>query len=393
MRNGGPVPAWGGDRRGAAAADDRRLSHRGPDGDGFHVEPGVGLGHRAWPSSTWRAGSSRCSTRTAPSPSCSTAKSTTTTPCAPSCRRKATWFRNRCDTEAIIHAWESWGPDCLAHLSGMFAFALWDRNKQTLFLARDRLGKKPLHYMRLPGGGLAFASELAALGSVPGHRHRIDPAAVDDFFAYGYIPDPGTIFEGIHKLPAAHYLLLQPGAPDAAPQRYWGLSPTPARQRKRTPVPELLAHLRRSTAARLVADVPLGAFLSGRGGFQRGGRPGRPDAGRAARHLHHRHRRPRRRAALRGVRRGALRHGAPHGLHHLRLHRRRAHAGADLRRAVRRQLRRADHGGVRPGPAARHRGAVRRRRRRGAGRLPALPVAPARPRRCAPTCRPRCAAG
>ncbi|MGH7067241.1 MAG: asparagine synthase (glutamine-hydrolyzing), partial [Acetobacteraceae bacterium] len=173
-------------------------------------------------------------------------------------------FRNRCDTEAIIHAWESWGPDCLRHLSGMFAFALWDRNQEMLFLARDRLGKKPLYYTQGPDGGLFFASELGAFAEIPALRRRIDPISVDDFFSYGYVPDPRTIYTDIHKLPAAHYLLVRRGSGKGlTPQRYWSLRATRRETTEAEAAPILLDRLRDSVAARLIADVPLGAFLSG----------------------------------------------------------------------------------------------------------------------------------
>jgi asparagine synthase (glutamine-hydrolysing) len=170
-------------------------------------------------------------------------------------------FRNRCDTEAIIHAWEEWGPDCVTRLSGMFAFALWDRNSGKLFCARDRLGKKPFYY-GWRGGDFVFGSELAALRAVPGLVGAIRPAAVEDFFAFGYVPEPQTVFEGIHKLPAAHTLIIQRGAA-STPHRYWA-PPQHVRQiSEADAIPELRARLTEAVTKRLVSDVPLGAFLSG----------------------------------------------------------------------------------------------------------------------------------
>jgi asparagine synthase (glutamine-hydrolysing) len=170
-------------------------------------------------------------------------------------------FRNHCDTEAIVHAWETWGPDCVTHLSGMFAFALWDRPRRTLFCARDRLGKKPFYYAT-SGRDFIFASELAALFAVPALPRRLRPEAVEDFFAFGYVPEPGTIFAGIEKLPAAHTLLIKNGAPPLL-RRYW--SP-PTHTTPSTEADALVAmrrHLGDAVGARLIADVPLGAFLSG----------------------------------------------------------------------------------------------------------------------------------
>lgn len=99
-------------------------------------------------------------------------------------------FRTRCDTEVIVHAWEEWGDRCLDRFNGMFAFAIWDRGKDTLFLARDRLGVKPLYYTMLADGRLLFASELKALMVSPDVSRRVDPTAVEDYFAFGYVPDP-----------------------------------------------------------------------------------------------------------------------------------------------------------------------------------------------------------
>ena len=238
------------------------LRHRGPDGDGFHVEPGIGLGHRRLAIIDVAGGRQPMYNEDGSVVIAFNGEIYNHAALRDALQAQGHVFRNRCDTETIIHAWESWGLGCLQRLSGMFAFALWDRNRQALLLARDRLGEKPLHLMRTSDGGLAFASELAALAGVPGPARQIDPLAVDDFFAYGYIPDPGTIYQGISKLPAGHYLLLGRGSAEATPVRYWSPAVTPA-GRDADAAPTLLAHLRRSTAERLIADVPLGAFLSG----------------------------------------------------------------------------------------------------------------------------------
>ncbi len=145
----------------------------------------------------------------------------------------------------------------------MFAFALWDRNRRQLFLARDRMGKKPLFYAHAPDGSLVFGSELQALTAVPGLSRRISRTAIDDYFTFGYIPDPATIYEAVDKLPAAHYLVLQQGAAWAPPKRYWS-PPTAAHgMTAGDATAELVERLTRHVQTRLVADVPLGAFLSG----------------------------------------------------------------------------------------------------------------------------------
>ncbi len=103
-------------------------------------------------------------------------------------------FRTQSDTEVIVHAWEAWGEACVKRFRGMFAFALWDRNRETLFLARDRLGVKPLYYALLPDGKLIFGSELKSLLAHGGFSRELDPFAIEEYFALGYVPEPRTIF-------------------------------------------------------------------------------------------------------------------------------------------------------------------------------------------------------
>ena len=239
------------------------LAHRGPDGDGFHVEPGVGLGHRRLSIVDVAGGAQPMWNEDETVVIVFNGEIYNSSELWPKLRALGHVFRtDHSDTEAIIHAWESWGPGCLQHLNGQFAFAIWDRGQKTLFLARDRMGEKPLYYARRPDGTLVFGSELAALGPVPDLRRQISAAAVDDFFAYGYVPDPHTIFEGIQKLPAAHYLLLRDGS-HAAPRRYWSAPTQAVPAEEAEAVQTLRAMLSAATKRELMADVPLGAFLSG----------------------------------------------------------------------------------------------------------------------------------
>jgi asparagine synthase (glutamine-hydrolysing) len=238
------------------------LFHRGPDGDGFHVEPGVGLGHRRLSIIDVAGGHQPMFNEDESVVIVFNGEIYNFPELRPKLQALGHVFRNRCDTEAIIHAWESWGPECLHHLNGQFAFALWDRNQQTLFLARDRMGEKPLYYARRADGSLVFGSEMTALAQVRDLPRQISAEAVDDFFAMGYVPDPHTIYEGIHKLPAAHYLMLRAGS-HAAPRRYWS-APTAVRPMDEVDaLPALRAGLSAATQQCLLADVPLGAFLSG----------------------------------------------------------------------------------------------------------------------------------
>ena len=166
------------------------------------------------------------------------------------------------DTEVIVHLYEEHGVDCVRHLKGMFAFALWDSRRQRLMLARDRVGKKPLFYA-ITGDGLAFASELRALIEDQSIPREVDPGAVDCFFAYGYVPSPLSIFKAVRKLPPAHTLVLDSSG--LALERYWRLDYS---RKLHVDDPRELHDpirdaIRTATRQRLVADVPLGAFLSG----------------------------------------------------------------------------------------------------------------------------------
>lgn len=170
-------------------------------------------------------------------------------------------FRTDCDTEVLLHLYEEKGVDCLEEIRGMFAFAIWDEPRRRLFLARDRLGKKPLVYHEA-GGRLLFASEIKSLLQVPGVPREVDPPTIDAYLSFLYVPHPQTIFKGIRKLPPAHYAVYQQGRLQVG--RYWGLecngesSDTAEHLRER-----LREELSESVRLRLRSDVPLGAFLSG----------------------------------------------------------------------------------------------------------------------------------
>ena len=166
----------------------------------------------------------------------------------------------RSDTEVIVHAYEEYGDDCVKHLSGMFAFALWDSKRRRLLAARDRFGKKPLNYY-WDGQRLIFGSEIKSILEA-GIPREIDPIALDEYLVYRYVPAPNTLFMGISKLPAAHVLVYEDGR--IRTKRYWELSFTPScRDDEATAIERTLALLKRAVQARLMSEVPLGAFLSG----------------------------------------------------------------------------------------------------------------------------------
>ena len=177
-------------------------------------------------------------------------------------QRRGHSFSTATDTEVIVHLYEEHGERCLERLAGMFAFALWDQRRRRLLIARDRVGKKPLHYRHAGDGSLQFASELQALvagGDVP---RELDPSSLDEFLAYGYINAPHTIWRGVRKLPPGHMLLWQDGELELA--RWWELDYD---DKLAAELPELEGELRARVSAavrrRMIADVPLGAFLSG----------------------------------------------------------------------------------------------------------------------------------
>jgi asparagine synthase (glutamine-hydrolysing) len=177
--------------------------------------------------------------------------------------RRGHRFATQSDTEVVVHAYEAFGQDCLQHLWGMFALALWDRRRNLLLLARDRLGKKPLVYYRdSVNSGLAFASELHALLAHPGVPRQIEPRAIDDYLTYLYVPAPTTAYRDIHKLPPGHRLVWQGGRVEVSP--YWNVRfASKQRLDEDEAVEQFGTLLRDAVRRRLIADVPLGAFLSG----------------------------------------------------------------------------------------------------------------------------------
>ena len=147
------------------------------------------------------------------------ARSTITISCAGSLRPRGHRFATRSDTEVLVHLYESHGPEMVRHLHGMFAFSIWDSRRQRLFLARDRTGMKPLSYA-LRGDGIVYCSELRALYAFDRSALRVAPGAVMEYLAFGYVPDPDSIFEGVSKLPAGHFLFGVRGARWRC-GRYW----------------------------------------------------------------------------------------------------------------------------------------------------------------------------
>src|SRR5262245_62699547 len=173
-------------------------------------------------------------------------------------------LRTRTDTETIAHLYEDEGERCVERLRGMFAFAIWDRLERRLFLARDRVGKKPLHYA-LAGRTLVFGSEIKSLLQHPGVKREVNMRAISDFLSFGYVPDPATAFDGVHKLPPGHTLTFKDGLISA--RRYWDFDYTgdsgegegrEPESREEEYVERLRELIAESVRLRLESEVPLG---------------------------------------------------------------------------------------------------------------------------------------
>jgi asparagine synthase (glutamine-hydrolysing) len=240
-------------------------AHRGPDEDDLHLEPGLALGHRRLSVIDLATGQQPQFNADASVGIVFNGEIYNFQELVPELKALGYVFRTRSDTEVIVHAWSAWGTACVHRLRGMFAFAIWDRAQQSLFLARDRMGVKPMHYAWLPDGSFIFGSELKVITAHPGFVREIDPKAVEDYFSFGYVPDPRCIYRNAHKLPAAHTLLLRRGEADQpAPVPYWDVQFTNDNPIEQADAEvELRDRVRESVKLRLIADVPLGAFLSG----------------------------------------------------------------------------------------------------------------------------------
>jgi len=238
------------------------LAHRGPDGEGVVVTGPIGLGHRRLAiidlteaaSQPMLSGDGRYAI-------VFNGEIYNYSEIRRDLEARGSRFRTSSDTEVLLESYRIDGVACLQRLRGMFAFAIWDAADRVLFMARDRVGKKPLFY-RVDSDGLAFASETGALLAEGGFDPRPQSDALALYLAYGYVPDPASAFQGIHKLPPAHYAVFKDGRLEVS--RYWRLRYRPKSVLGETEsVERLLELLRESVRLRMISDVPVGAFLSG----------------------------------------------------------------------------------------------------------------------------------
>lgn len=237
------------------------LQHRGPDESGYYVDRNVGLGHRRL---------SIIDLSTGQQPMCNARKDIWIVyngeiynffELREDLQQRGYLFLTTSDTEVIIHLYDEYGVSCVNYLRGMFAFAIWDTRKRRLFLARDRVGQKPLFYT-LQNNSLTFASEIKALLQDKTVKRALDLEAMYHYLTYQYVPPPATMFKHIYKLPPAHTLLCENGR--ITLNRYWDLHYVPKIQMNEEEITERLTHLlQESVKLRMISDVPLGAFLSG----------------------------------------------------------------------------------------------------------------------------------
>lgn len=240
------------------------LAHRGPDGSGVWADEGVGLGHRRLSIIDLAGSPQPMHTADGRAVIVFNGEIYNFRELRRELEQAGFTFRTNGDTEVILAAYQRWGVDCLNRLDGMFAFALFDRDKRELFLARDRFGVKPLFTAALSDGSIAFASELKALLTNPLLRRKVSPQAIEAYMTWGYVPDTHSILAGVEKVPAGHFWLIKQGVPPGRPQRWWDIDFTQRVSGSEKDLSaELLELLRDGVRSRMVSDVPLGAFLSG----------------------------------------------------------------------------------------------------------------------------------
>ena len=242
------------------------LAHRGPDDAGLHCTDRVGLGHRRLSIIDLGGGHQPLYNEDGTVAVVFNGEIYNFRALRRRLQEMGHAFATHSDTEVIVHAWEQWGTACVEQFAGMFAFAIWDEIQARLFLARDPLGIKPLYYGWTRRGDLVFGSELKALTTHPELVRALEPRAIESFLAYGFVPDPQTVLAGVHKLEPGHWLSAEAADPAAATvTRYWDVpyGDAPHAADADALAAELRQRLGDVVGEQLVADVPLGAFLSG----------------------------------------------------------------------------------------------------------------------------------
>lgn len=250
----------------------RVIRHRGPDDQGVMLKPGAALGMRRLSIIDLAGGHQPISNEDDAVTIVFNGEIYNYRKLQKELQARGHQFRTNSDTETIVHAYEEFGASCVAHLRGMFAFAIWDDREKKVFIARDRVGKKPLYYSVTRGGTLVFGSELKSLLEHPDVERNLSPPALDAYFSLGYVPDPISIFDNVEKLPPGHHLTFTNGR--LVVERYWDFSYDVTNNgdngtndgnghQASDYLQELRELLDEAVKLRLVSDVPVGAFLSG----------------------------------------------------------------------------------------------------------------------------------
>jgi asparagine synthase (glutamine-hydrolysing) len=241
----------------------RSIAHRGPDAEGFWAEPGVGLVHRRLSIIDLSGGGQPIGNEDGSVQVVFNGEIYNFQELRAGLEALGHQFRTRTDTEVLVHLYEEEGEELVSRLRGMFTFALWDRRRRRLLLARDRLGIKPLYVYR-DAEKLLFGSELKAILAHPGVRKEVDVASLEDYLTYGMVPGAHSIFQAVEKLPPAHVLTATAGELDRRPRRYWQLRIEPDDRHTGEEWQEAVrAKVDEAVRLHLIADVPVGAFLSG----------------------------------------------------------------------------------------------------------------------------------
>jgi asparagine synthase (glutamine-hydrolysing) len=239
------------------------MRHRGPDEAGLYLGKGVGLGHRRLSIIDLRHGQQPMVDEAVGLVLVYNGELYNFEKIRVELEAAGMAFATRSDTEVLLRAWQHWGEGCLQRLRGMFAFAVWDVRASRIFLARDHVGVKPLYYGFTRAGDLVFASELKGLLAHPEVERTLDPQALEDYLALGYVPDPKCIYRGIFKLPPGHWLSWRAGESAPVARRYWDVPFALQGSSVQAAVMQLRGLLDESVSSQMVSDVPLGAFLSG----------------------------------------------------------------------------------------------------------------------------------
>ena len=236
------------------------MSHRGPDGSGYFAHGPIGLGHRRLSIIDLEGGSQPISNEDDTLQIVFNGEIYNFIELRTELEAAGHRFKTRSDTEVIVHAYEQWGDDCVSRFNGIFAFAMWDAQRQRLFLARDHLGVKPLYY-RQSGGKFLFGSEIKALLTHPTCPRDVDPAALGELFTFRYVPSPRTLFGGIGKLPPGHRMVVTAAGTDI--RRFWNWIPKYRIGAKESELVEQYSRLvEDAVRLQLRSDVPVGLFLS-----------------------------------------------------------------------------------------------------------------------------------